>query len=56
MIITLVFAWILTWFDLDKIIMDGINQILNKSYTTAVYWLIFFIVGLILFICSKIEE
>ncbi len=56
MIATLIVAWILTWFDLDKILIDGINQIFNTNYTTSVYWLMFFIVGLILFVCSKIEE
>lgn len=48
MIGTLLLGWILTWFELDNLIIAGINQIFNKNYTTAVYWLLFFIIGLII--------
>lgn len=47
MLVTLILAWILTWFDLDTILINAINQIFNTDFTTAVYWLLFFIIGLI---------
>lgn len=43
----MILAWILSWFNLDNILIDAINQILNTNYTTAVYWLLFFAAGLI---------
>lgn len=44
---SMILAWILSLFNLDNILIDAINQILNTNYTTAVYWLLFFVVGLI---------
>lgn len=32
MIWTLIIAWILTWFDIDQIVVNAINQILNTDY------------------------
>ena len=56
MINTMIVGWILTWFNLDDIITEGINQIFNTNYTTSIYWLMFFVVGLILLVCFKMEE
>lgn len=53
MISTLIVAWILTWFDLDEIIVDAINQLFNTSFNTNVYWLAFFIIGFIGSIIDK---
>lgn len=47
MLATLILAWILTWFDLDTILINAINQIFNTDFTTAIYGLLFFIIGLI---------
>ncbi len=47
MIGTLIVAWILTWFDLDELIISGINEIFNTNFTVAVYWLIAFIIAVI---------
>ena len=47
MLAALILAWILTWFDLATILINAINQIFNTDFTTAVYWLLFFIIGLI---------
>ena len=47
MLATLILAWILTWFNLDTILINAINEIFNTDFTTAVYWLLFFIMGLI---------
>ena len=44
---TLILAWILTWFDLDKIIVGAINELLGKDYSTKVYWLAALIIGII---------
>ena len=53
MIETMILAWILSWFNLDNILIDTINQILNTNYTTAVYWLLFFAAGLIATIIKR---
>lgn len=50
MISTLIIAWILTWFNLDNILVDAINQICNTEFTVAIYWLIAFIIGVIVYI------
>ncbi len=50
MIFTLIIAWILTWFNIDNLIVDAINQICNTDFTVAVYWLIAFIIGVIVYI------
>lgn len=47
MLITMIAAWILTWFSLDNLIVTGINEIFSTDYTVAVYWLIAFIIGII---------
>lgn len=53
MVSTMIVGWILTWFSLDDLIIEGINQIFNTNYTIAVYWLLFFIVGLIICFFKK---
>lgn len=50
----MILAWILSLFNLDNILIDAINQILNTNYTTAVYWLLFFVVGLIATIIKRL--
>lgn len=50
---SMILAWILSLFNLDNILIDAINQILNTNYTTAVYWLLFFVVGLIATLIKK---
>lgn len=47
MIYTLILAWILTWFDIDNLIISGINELFKTDFTTAIYWLFFFVLGLI---------
>ncbi len=54
MLWTLIIACILTWFSLDKLIISGINEIFNTDFTVAVYWLIAFIIGAIVYIVDKI--
>ena len=53
MIDAMILAWILSWFNLDNILVDAINQILNTNYTTAVYWLLFLVIGLIATIIKR---
>lgn len=53
MLITLMIAWILTCFNLDNILVDAINQIFNTDFTTAIYWLLFFISGVIVMLKEK---
>ena len=54
MLWTLIIAWILTWFSLDNLIISGINELFNTNFTVAVYWLIAFIIGAIVYIVDKI--
>lgn len=56
MIGTFLVAWILTWFNIDNMIVDGINQIFNTDYTVVVYWLIVFALGAIVGILQEIKE
>lgn len=53
MIKMMILAWILSLFNLDNILIDAINQILNTNYTTVVYWLLFFVVGLIVTLIKR---
>jgi len=53
MIWTLIIAWILTWFDLDILIIAGINEIFNTDFTVAVYWLIAFIIAVIVYVLEN---
>ena len=50
---TLLLGWILTWFHLDTTIVDGLNQIFHTDFNTAVYWIIFFVLGLIVGLFGK---
>ncbi len=54
MIGTLIIAWILTWFNLDNILVDAINQIFNTEFTVAIYWFIAFIIGVIYILKNKV--
>lgn len=47
MLNTLITGWILTWFELDNILIEALNQIFNTNFTVSVYWLMFFIIGAI---------
>ena len=53
---TLEIAWILTWFNLDNLLITGINEILNTNYTVAIYWLIALVIGAIVYIISEIKS
>lgn len=53
MIYTMIVAWTLTWFDLDDIFVEAINQIFNTNYTVAIYWLLFLIIGLIVMLIKE---
>lgn len=50
---TLILGWILTWFNLDNMVVEAINQIYNTNYTVVVYWLIIFILSIIVGIIKK---
>ena len=53
MIGILILAWFLTLFDLDEILVDGINQIFHTEFNTSIYWLIFMLIGLIIYFIKK---
>ena len=55
MIWTLIISWILTWFSIDDLIITGINELLKTDFTVALYWLIAFIIGAIVYIVDKIK-
>lgn len=48
MIGTLILGWILTLFELDTMLINGINQIFHTNFDKSVYWAIFIIIGLII--------
>ena len=52
---TLIIFWILTWFSIDDLIITGINELFNTDFTVALYWLIAFIIGAIVYIVDKIK-
>ena len=56
MIGTMIIAWILTWFSIDDLLIKGINEICNSDFSTAIYWLIAFIIGAIIYIIGKIKN
>lgn len=47
MIEVFLIGWILTWFGLDHLVIEGINQLCNTNYNVAVYWFIIFIIAII---------
>lgn len=55
MIWTLIISWILTWFSIDDLIIAGINELFDTDFTVALYWLIAFIIGAVVYIADKIK-
>lgn len=55
MIGTVIIAWILTWFNLDSLLITGINEIFNTDYTVALYWVIALSIGVIKCIINKLS-
>lgn len=55
MLDTLIVGWILTWFDLDNILIDALNQIFETNYTVSIYWLFLFIIGAFVTIIENIK-
>lgn len=47
MVYGLLVAWILSWFNIDNILIQGINELFNTNFTVAVYYLIFAVLGAI---------
>lgn len=45
MVCGLLVAWILSWFNVDDVLIQGINEIFNTNFSVAVYYLIFAILG-----------
>lgn len=44
---TLFFAWFLTLFNLDTILIAAVNEIFGTNYSTNVYWLTAFLIAVI---------
>lgn len=53
MLNTIILGYILTWFNFDNFVIEGINQIFNTDFTIAVYWLIIFCLGILVKIFKK---
>lgn len=51
----LILGWILTWFKLDIIFVEAINQVFNSTFNIAIYWFIFIIIGFIVKIIRLIK-
>lgn len=43
----LIFAFILKCFEMDKVLISGLNEVLSTNYSTDVYWLIAFIIAIV---------
>ncbi len=43
----LVLAWILTWFRVDNIIINGVNELFGLEITRSGYYVMFALIGLI---------
>lgn len=56
MLDVLLIGWVLTWFRIDDLVINAINQIFNTDFTTAVYWLIIFALAIINQIIGKINS
>lgn len=52
----MLFGWILTWFSIDILVVNGINQIFNTDYNVAIYWLILFTIGIIRLVISYLKR
>lgn len=52
----LIFAFILKCFEMDTILMSGMNEVLGTNYSTNVYWLIAFVVTFITFIVESFSK
>lgn len=42
----LIFAWFLSLFNLDTILVSGINEVFGTDYSTNIYWLTAFVIGI----------
>ena len=45
LISTLIFAWILSCFEMDSILISALNEVIGSNYSNNVYWLLAFIIG-----------
>lgn len=52
----MLFGWTLTWFNIDTLVVNGINQIFNTDYNVAIYWLILFSIGIIRIVLSYLKK
>lgn len=43
----LLIAWILSWFDFDKMFIRAFKELFNKEITIASYYFIFFAIGVL---------
>ena len=52
----LALAWFLTLFNLDVTLVSAINEVLGTTYSTNVYWLVAFVIGVIGFIIELLAR
>ncbi len=45
---SLLLAWFLSWFGFDSIFITGSNELFGWKFSSASYYFIFFLVGLLL--------
>ena len=55
-VLTLLVAFFLSGFGFDQILIEGVNELLHTNFTISVYWLVFFLVGVILQIIKAIRN
>lgn len=52
----LILGWILTWFKLEIIFVEAINQMFNTNFDTTIFWFIFITIGFMKIIISTIKS
>jgi len=56
MIGALLLAWILSLFGFDDLFTKGFNELTGKNITTAGYYIVFFLIGLMFDLLKAIRE
>lgn len=52
----LILGWFLTLFNVDTLLVSGLNELLGTSFSTNIYWLIIIVIALIVYIVRKTQN
>lgn len=51
----LFFAWVLSWFNFDVLVIKGMEELFGRSISMSGYYLLFFFLGIFLSIFSSVK-